>query len=333
MARNSSKILQLNSDSNSEILVSVIINNYNYGRFLKDAIDSVINQTYTPCEIIVVDDGSTDDSHQIMEKYENKIISLIKQNGGQASAFNSGFARSQGEIICFLDADDVFESDKVEEIVSSLKQYPEADWCFHPVKLVDSSGKAINPEITYGASNIYDIRPYITQGKLRDKLPFQGPVTSGMCFKRTLLNELLPMPEEIKITSDDYLKYAAFGLSKGVCLLKELALQRIHNNNAYTLRTDKNILIGQVGLLTAYWLKRKYPIMSPFANKIFAFGLATLLGKVKELRLQNIIHEYVGSLNPIETLSFCMRVLYFRIKMVAQYGKFNCRLRKKEKSY
>jgi glycosyltransferase involved in cell wall biosynthesis len=64
--------------------VSILINNYNYGRFLQEAIDSALNQTYSPTEVIVVDDGSTDNSREIIASYGNKIIPVLKENGGQA---------------------------------------------------------------------------------------------------------------------------------------------------------------------------------------------------------------------------------------------------------
>ena len=107
-------------------LVSILINNYNYGRFLTEAIDSAIAQTYSHIEIIVVDDGSTDNSHDIIASYGTKIVPIIKQNGGQASAFNTGFAASHGDIICFLDADDLFLPHKVTEIVKILTA--DLDW-------------------------------------------------------------------------------------------------------------------------------------------------------------------------------------------------------------
>src|SRR6476646_282737 len=98
----------------TEPLVSILINNYNYERFLKDAIDSALNQTYSKIEVIVVDDGSTDNSRSVIESYQDKVTAIFKENGGQASAFNTGFEASQGEIICFLDADDMFQPEKVK---------------------------------------------------------------------------------------------------------------------------------------------------------------------------------------------------------------------------
>ena len=88
-------------------LASVIVNNYNYGRFLPDAIDSALAQTYVPLEVIVVDDGSTDASRDIMSGYLPRIRPVLKPNGGQASALNAGFAASRGDVVLFLDADDI----------------------------------------------------------------------------------------------------------------------------------------------------------------------------------------------------------------------------------
>src|SRR5262245_61685550 len=90
-----------------EPLVSIIINNYNYGRFLEEAINSALDQTYRKTEVIVVDDGSTDNSRQVIADHNDQIITVLKDNGGQASAFNAGFIRSHGEIIIFLDSDDI----------------------------------------------------------------------------------------------------------------------------------------------------------------------------------------------------------------------------------
>jgi glycosyltransferase involved in cell wall biosynthesis len=70
-------------------LVSILINNYNYGRFLTEAIDSALNQTYSNIEVIVVDDGSTDNSQEIIKSYQDKIIPILKPNGGQASAIRN----------------------------------------------------------------------------------------------------------------------------------------------------------------------------------------------------------------------------------------------------
>src|SRR5688572_2252661 len=87
-------------------LASVVINNFNYGRFLGSAIESALAQTYPQIEVIVVDDGSTDESRSVIASFARRIKSVLKENGGQASALNAGFKASQGGVIIFLDADD-----------------------------------------------------------------------------------------------------------------------------------------------------------------------------------------------------------------------------------
>ena len=92
---------------NTALRASIIISSYNYGCFLRQAIDSALGQNYAPLEVIVVDDGSADDSPAIVAAYGSRIIPVLKSNGGQASAFNAGFAASQGDVVFFLDSDDV----------------------------------------------------------------------------------------------------------------------------------------------------------------------------------------------------------------------------------
>ena len=91
--------------------VSIIISNYNYARYLNAAIESAIAQSYQNFEIIVVDDGSKDNSQEVIlelqKKYPNKIKAIFQENQGQGGAFNTAFQASSGEIIAFLDADDV----------------------------------------------------------------------------------------------------------------------------------------------------------------------------------------------------------------------------------
>ncbi len=86
---------------------TIIITSHNYGRFLRQCINSALEQTYPDTEVIVVDDGSVDESPQIIRSYGSRIIPVLKENGGQASAFNAGFKLSNGDFICFVDSDDV----------------------------------------------------------------------------------------------------------------------------------------------------------------------------------------------------------------------------------
>ena len=103
-----------------KLLVSIIINNYNYDRFLAEAIDSAIAQTYARIEVIVVDDGSTDKSREIIAGYGERLTPILQVNGKQAAALNSGFAASHGEIVLFLDSDDYLLPTAIERIVAAF---------------------------------------------------------------------------------------------------------------------------------------------------------------------------------------------------------------------
>lgn len=95
-------------------LVSVIIPNYNYGKYLKNSIDSVLNQTYKNIELIVVDDGSTDNSIDIALSYGEKLKLIRQVNSGVSAARNIGLANTKGTYVCFLDSDDSWEPEKVD---------------------------------------------------------------------------------------------------------------------------------------------------------------------------------------------------------------------------
>ena len=94
------------SGARAQPLVSVVIINYNYARYLGECIESVLAQNYEPMEVIVVDDGSTDESRAVIVSYGGRICSSFKQNGGVISATNYGFQLSRGSVVIFVDADD-----------------------------------------------------------------------------------------------------------------------------------------------------------------------------------------------------------------------------------
>ena len=114
-------------------LVTVIIPCYNYAHFLEDATDSIINQTYTSWECIIVDDGSTDNTYSVSEKIckKDKRFKYIKKvNGGLASTRNTGLQIARGEFIQFLDADDFLHHKKFEKQIAVFKSKRDVDICY-----------------------------------------------------------------------------------------------------------------------------------------------------------------------------------------------------------
>jgi glycosyltransferase involved in cell wall biosynthesis len=292
-------------------LVSILVNNYNYGAYVGQAIESALAQTYTSCEVVVVDDGSTDSSRETIERFADRIVPVFKSNGGQASAFNAGFAQTRGDIICFLDSDDLFLPTKVEQVVRALGVTPR-EWCFHHLQWTDKNLKPVEMPLNLYKSGDRDERSNI--------LGFTPPATSGLAFTRRLLEQILPIPETIRMTtsgamiknpsSDNYLKFASMALAPGFYLEDQLALQRLHGANAYTgcasvaQQADLDIAI-------ALALRGRFPALRQVCDRLYAGGLA--------LRFrERLPFGRIGSgetfcfegFSPFERLALCARVTY-----------------------
>jgi glycosyltransferase involved in cell wall biosynthesis len=123
--------------------ISVVIPLYNKAPYIERAIRSVLVQTVAPDEIIVVDDGSTDGGGDLVEAIQNPLIKLVRQeNRGVSVARNRGIELAQGELIAFLDADDAWEPQYLEEIYALRRRFPEAGAYATAVELVDRQGKS-----------------------------------------------------------------------------------------------------------------------------------------------------------------------------------------------
>ena len=293
-------------------LVSILINNYNYGRFLGEAIDSALNQTYPHIEVIVVDDGSTDNSREIIASYGERLLAVLKENGGQASAFNAGFAASRGDIVCILDSDDIFLPEKVASVVNVFSVYQDIGWCFHRLKFVDATTGAFLKLSRESGSRECDFRAHIKRGKM----PFHGPATSALCFTHSLLKLILPMPEASDVTiSDHYLKVTALALSKGFFLDEQLALLRVHGNNRYTNKDANHTLEANIAIMTAYSLRTNWPFLAKFANKLFAKGIS-IYHKFTNLDADctETIKIYLSTVSPLERLEISLRAYYQSLK-------------------
>src|SRR5690349_5275718 len=213
-------------------LVSIIINNYNYGRFLGEAIDSALGQTYPHREVIVVDDGSTDNSREVMADYGELIIPVLKENGGQGSAFNAGFAVSKGELIFFLDSDDLFYPEKVAAIqrAMSAEFYGKHVMLYHPMDVVDESGKKQGTALPSGA---HPVEPNLLDyARKYAYVPFAGSPTSGLAMSRELARRIFPVPEA-RICADDFVVRAAALLGEVHWIPNRLGAYRVHDGNNY----------------------------------------------------------------------------------------------------
>ena len=214
------------------MLVSIIINNYNYDRFLVQAIDSALSQTYPHVEVIVVDDGSTDRSREIIASYGDRLMSIFQDNGKQGAAFNTGFAASQGEIIIFLDSDDYLVPDALEQIVARWQ--PNFAKIHYRLNVVDAEGQSL------GTSAPPQGQP-LAHGELWRTLleegTYTGVSTSGNALSRQALNQVMPIPNDYRTTADDYLSNLIPFYGEVGAIQEPLAAYRIHTTNQWALTT------------------------------------------------------------------------------------------------
>jgi glycosyltransferase involved in cell wall biosynthesis len=212
-------------------LASVVVLSYNYERYLAGAIDSALRQTYASTEVIVVDDGSTDDSRAVISGYGARIKPVLRENGGQGAAVNTGFAASSGDVLIFLDSDDVLLPTAVETAVQTLND-PETAKVHWPLVVIDAEGHAT------GSLK----EPVLPAGDFREIVRERGPLTeatlpsapgSGNAWPRWLLDLILPMPhEDYRVNADSYL----FGLAPAfgrVARVEPQGQWRYHGSNAH----------------------------------------------------------------------------------------------------
>jgi glycosyltransferase involved in cell wall biosynthesis len=175
-------------------LVSIIINNYNYAKYLGRSIDSALNQTYSNIEVIVVDDGSTDSSADVLKNYGDRIKALIKENGGQASAINEGYQASRGEILIFLDADDELLPDAVTEVITIFTANPRIVKVQYRLKLIDTNGKALGGSLPprHWVLPNGDITRMLRKNRV-----YAHPPTSGNAFRKDVIEKLMPIPDKV----------------------------------------------------------------------------------------------------------------------------------------
>ncbi|HIK05672.1 MAG TPA: glycosyltransferase [Trichormus sp. M33_DOE_039] len=211
--------------------VSVIISNYNYARYLPRTIDSVLAQTYPDIEIIVVDDGSKDDSRdvitQLQTKAPDKIKAIFQVNQGQGGAFNAGFTAATGDIIAFLDADDVWKPEKVQRIVEVFNT-SDVVGVMHHLDIIDADDNTINNASTQGAKLSEDLAKVV----LNTGNAWCFPPTSGLSYRREALEKVFPIdPIKWRIWADGCIIYCTAFLGKIKTLNENLGSYRIHGAN------------------------------------------------------------------------------------------------------
>ncbi len=223
-------------------LVSLIVDNYNYGRFLKRCLDSCLNQDYPNLEVIAVDDGSTDDSLEILKSYESRIPVFHTKRCGQTGALNLSFEHSHGSLVLFLDADDYLLPHAVEELTKAWR--PDTSVLHYYLMNVNPAGEVIpqKPLVPRHLSGENVVQA------LHDYGYYTWSPQSGCVFDAKILKKLFPLPVDHWLSADAHLSRLCPFFGERTVLPKVLACKTTHganfspDNNGFEESFSKKIL-------------------------------------------------------------------------------------------
>ncbi len=212
--------------------VSVVITNFNYGRFLAHAVNSALEQREANVEVVVVDDGSTDDSRQVIASFAGRVTPVLMSNGGQGAAFNAGWRAATGEVIMFLDADDMLLPRIAATVARLFAARPELSRIQFPLEVLDEAGRWTGACIPAPHRQLFSGDAVPALVSCPDDIVWQP--TSGNAFSRQCLDEILPMPEQqYRICADYYLSNLAPLHGPVVALSEAGGGYRVHGLNRH----------------------------------------------------------------------------------------------------
>jgi glycosyltransferase involved in cell wall biosynthesis len=263
-------------------MISVIMSNFNGEKHIEDSIRSVLNQNFNEYEFIIVDDGSTDKSIEIIsnfhKQHKDKIFPIYKSiNEGQSEGFNIGFKASKGEIICFIDSDDIWFSDKLRNVSDFFTHHGGFSLHQHNLFNIEDSKLTDNrfrDDLFHG-----DYFDYIKKNGNSFLLPQFIP-TSGLSFPRHILERVFPIPKEFRTCADGYLTRTCFCYGDVASSDECWGAYRIHSsNNVYgNSQFNNNLYISQLLIpkLNEFYSQNNIDLRFSLPKKPYIIGFLLL---------------------------------------------------------
>jgi len=284
-------------------LITVLIDTYNHQFFIEDSINSVLKQDFpaSETEILVVDDGSTDGTAEVVRKFAPRVRLLRKINGGQASAFNAGIPEARGEIVAFLDGDDWWAPGKLTAVTEAFGAHADVGLIGHGVTEVYPDGRQ-RTEVPCEVSR-FRITSTEEAKTFRMQRGFLG--TSRMVYRREILSRIGRVPESLKFEADEYL-FTLAGLFADVMILPEsFTFYRLHDGNLFQLTSGD-----------AQATRRKQQILVALAQSLqeklkqsgIPFEIARTILECVEVEA-DLLRLVVDSGFPWETVSTELRIM------------------------
>jgi glycosyltransferase involved in cell wall biosynthesis len=285
-------------------LVSILTSNYNYAEYLPQAAESVLAQTYSNFEWIICDDGSRDrslDVLKILSNRDSRIRLIAKENGGQASGLNAAFAQSSGEIIFFLDSDDIYDRSKLEVMVHAYRSNSSGGFGLHRVQWVNNARarQGVWPPAAKMPAGWFGESLLDTGGVL----PYMPP-TSALSLHRDVAEKIFPLPETPELTgiADQVITRLSPLVTIVLRRSEVLAEYRVHSNNAYIrTRTDADSILREITTCHHLWSAQKDFLKTlgprlvsrfqPVENSSYLIYLRYLFSRLSGSTDQRLRHE------------------------------------------
>ncbi|WP_051380371.1 glycosyltransferase family 2 protein [Bradyrhizobium sp. WSM1743] len=227
--------------------ISVIITNYNYEEYIGHAIQSVLSQTRLPDEIIVIDDGSTDSSSDIIRSYGDRVRAVLQSNQGIRSVTSTGYAISTGQIVMYLDADDLLYPTAAEQVEKAFG--PGIAKVQFDLDVIDEHGRRLGrrmPDFSRGALTEAELAREFSQTGT-----YRWPVTSGNAYSRDFLSQVMPISPPVSL--DGVLNTVA-PLYGGIITISDPQGQyRVHQRN-----NSRRSLSGNIAFIPDFATRIRY---------------------------------------------------------------------------
>jgi len=247
--------LEPKSECSLPLRVSVLVNTCNHERFIEEALYSIAQQDYPAANIetIVVDDGSTDATPEIVERYVPDVRLIRKANGGQVSALNAGARWCTGDVVAFLDGDDWWARDKITKVLEAFQKYRDVAAVGHGFYETDETGSVNETRSLKSEVRLNFRTPDAARFATRLRT-FGG--TSKLAVRRAVFERSIPVPPELPFF-DNFLFFLAIAASGAVLLPDPLCYYRLHAANLYASEVHNDAR-----------LRRKYTLEHGLAEKL-----------------------------------------------------------------
>ncbi len=280
-----------------DLLVDIVVDNYNYARFLPAAIESARAQTHGNVNVIVVDDGSGDESRDVLAGYGSEVTVVLKENGGQASTLNAGLELCEGDVVIFLDADDTLHPEAAAAAAAAFAADPTLVKVQYRMEVIDGEGRPTG--VTKPAAHLPLPDGDVRAAELAYPYDLVWMATSANAFRGAALRRVMPIPEgPFRTCADWYLVHLTALLGPVRSLQEVLGCYRLHGANNYEPQAAELDLdhlretIGFAEATSAELLRLAAELGLPRPERILS--LADLANRMISVRLEPGRHPVAG---------------------------------------